>query len=58
MYKDSITPKIAGFAERFQQLNQLLLELPLPFVPRGGDSPSVWEITNKICDRHHIVHLC
>lgn len=58
MFKDSITPKVASFVERFEQLNQLMRELPILFVPRSGDSPSVWDITNKVCDRHDIVHLC
>jgi hypothetical protein len=58
MFNDSTTPKIAGLAERFQQLNQLMWELPIPFVGRSIDSTSVWDITNRVCDRHHIENLC
>ena len=58
MFNDSTTPKVAGFVERFQQLSQLMRELPICFVPRAGDSPSVWDITNTVCDRHHIEHMC
>ncbi len=58
MFNNSITPKIANFVARFKPSNQPLRELPLPFAPRNSDSPSVWDITNKICDRHHILHLC
>ncbi len=58
MFNDSTTPKVTSFVERFQQLSQLMCELPVPFAPRSADLPSVWDITNKVCDRHHIEHMC
>ena len=56
MLNDNTTPKVASFMERFEQLNQLVRELPILFVPKTGACPSVWDITNNVCDRHHIVH--
>lgn len=55
MLKDSPTPKVSSFKERFEQLNGLVRELPALFAARNGNSPSVWDITNTVCDRHHIV---
>jgi hypothetical protein len=58
MFNNSTPPKVVSFVDRFQQLSQLMYELPVPFVPKNGDSQSVWDITNTVCDRHHIEHSC
>jgi len=56
MLNDKTTPKVVSFLERFEQLNQFVRELPILFVPKTESLTSVWDITNSVCDRHHIVH--
>jgi len=58
MFNDSPSPKVVCFAERFQQLSQLMSEVAIPIAFRSGDLPTVWDITNRVCDHHHIEHLC
>lgn len=55
MLTDNTTPKVTSFMERFEQLNGLVRDLPILFVPKNGNAPSVWDITNNVCDRHQIV---
>ncbi len=57
MFNDSPSPTISSLLERFEQLNGAVLDLPIPFAA-SGDSESIWEITNNVCDRHDILHLC
>jgi len=56
MLNDTTTPKVANFLERFEQLHELVHQLPVMFLARTGDLPSVWDLTNNVCDRHHIAH--
>jgi hypothetical protein len=56
MFNDSPSPKVVCFAERL--LSQLMSEVAITAAFRNGDSPTVWDITNRICDHHHIEHLC
>jgi hypothetical protein len=58
MFNDSPSPKVVCFAERFQLLSQLMSEVAILIAFRTGDSLTVWDITNRVCDHHHIEHLC